>query len=498
MAEIEDKTQQRRSRGWFIQRSFTFDTHDSDGQVTNDLTEDAWRKLVIKQWGDSVGKYDWLLMIFHDSDVLENTDGTTSPKPLHVHGLIRFRNARTQASVIKQMHLTRAQNCQPVKSYTDSARYLLHVSESALNAKKHIYSISEVLEFNQSIQDVMSRSAKSGKKRLNDKELIDYIDDLSVSIAKGRLTYHQAQVKLERDFGESKGHALWIRYNDRFDRDLKFALSEKARNAKINNRDLKTFYISGPGGAGKSQLAKGMALLLSNDDGNYHTAAASDKNKTFDMASSYKGENVSVLNDLSGSSFSLRAFFDNFDPHQYQPVSSRNYDKDWLPDYAFITCSDSFEAWSQDLLQFSQGGSKYMTDHSFDLNKDVTCKDMCQVVRRIPFRIDVRPLEKSEHGAVARLYIAAKDRCYYFFADKVCEDVTNIENVKRWANNCLNVFKVSEEDIEKHAEVCRKAYLEKYLKLWRMSEKDYDPSIYGHFAQTYGFRVGSVFGDTFG
>lgn len=103
-------------------------------------------------------------------------------------------------------------------------------------------------------------------------------------------------MKLEQDFGEAKGHALWVRYSDRFDKDLRLALATKARSLKTSDvdRNLKTAYIYGDGGVGKSQLARAMARLLSNDDGNYYAAAAPDKGKTFDFSGGYKGENVTL------------------------------------------------------------------------------------------------------------------------------------------------------------------------------------------------------------
>lgn len=188
------------------------------------------------------------------------------------------------------------------------------------------------------IDETMSRTSNTGQKRLNDPEVNTYIDELSLSISKSKITLHRDRLKLEQAFGEAKGHALWVRYADRFNKDLRLALDTKARSLKVNevDRNLKTAYIYGDGGVGKSQLARAMARILSNDDGNYYAAAAPDKGKTFDFSGGYNGENVTVLDDCKSSAFDLRTFFSIFDPHQYSLSNSRNYDKNWLSDYAFL------------------------------------------------------------------------------------------------------------------------------------------------------------------
>lgn len=88
--------------------------------------------------------------------------------------------------------------------------------------------------------------------------------------------------------------------------------------------------------------------------------SAPDKGKTFDFSGGYKGENVTVLDDCKSSAFDLRAFFSVFDPYQYSLSNSRNYDKDWLSDYAFLTCSDSYGTWVNDLMLLSTNGEKYI------------------------------------------------------------------------------------------------------------------------------------------
>ena len=440
----------KRVHGFFIQRSMDYETHDKDGQIISNISEVEWKRQVIDDWTSKIDPNDWILIIFHDKDVLINPDGTTSPKPLHAHALVRFGNAKTQSAVIKLMNLSRSGNCQPVKSYVDSARYLLHVSESALNAHKHMYRPDEVIEVNKKIEDAMSRGSNIGKKRLNGPEVNDYIDDLSARISKSKITLHRARLKLEEDFGEAKGHALWTRYSDRFDKDLRLALDDKARSFKVHdNRNLKTTYIYGVGGVGKSQLARAMARQLSNDDGNYYAAAAPDKGKTFDFTGGYKGENVTILDDCKSSVFDLRAFFSVFDPYQYSLSNSRNYDKAWLSEYAFLTCSDSYETWVNDLMLYSTNGAKYTRANqveSYDpyvsWHKEETRRDGWQVLRRTPIVIHVEP---DKVGSLAHVYSLYEPFHSHLYLGSVsCSDVTNRQAVDKWGNDVLNLIKVNQ------------------------------------------------------
>lgn len=446
-----DKQEDRRARGWFIQRSYAYETQDKDGQIISNISEADWKRQVKEQWTSKIGDKDWLLMVFHDKDVLTNTDGTTSPKPLHAHGLVRFGTAKTQSAVIKAMNLSRSGNCQAVKSYVDSARYLLHISESAINDRKHRYHDDEVIELNKSIDETMSRTSGTNKKRPNDPEVNYYIDELSFNISQSKITLHRARLKLEQDFGGAKGHALWARNAGRFNDDLRLALADKARSLKVNDvdRNLKTVYIYGDGGVGKSQLARAMARILSNDDGNYYAAAAPDKGKTFDFSGGYKGENVTVLDDCKSSAFDLRAFLNVFDPHQYSLSNSRNYDKDWLSDYAFLTCSDSYNDWVTNLMLFSANGEKYAWNNEIvksnpyvDWSKDVSQHDGWQVLRRTPVVIRV---ELDKVGSVARVYsLDDLMHAHLYLGSVSCLDVTNRQAVDKWGSNVLDLIKANQ------------------------------------------------------
>lgn len=45
------------------------------------------------------------------------------------------------------------------------------------------------------IDETMSRTSNTGQKRLNDPEVNTYIDELSLSISKSKITLHRARLK---------------------------------------------------------------------------------------------------------------------------------------------------------------------------------------------------------------------------------------------------------------------------------------------------------------
>ena len=138
-----------------------------------------------------------------------------------------------------------------------------------------------------------------------------------------------------------------------------------------------------------------------------------------------------------------------FDPHQYSLSNSRNYDKDWLSDYAFLTCSDFYGTWVNDLMLFSTNGEKYAwgnkiiyDDPYVDWSKDVSQHDGWQVLRRTPIVIHV---EKDNVGSLARVY-SLNDlmQAHLYLGSVSCPDVTNRQAVDKWGNDVLDLIKTNQ------------------------------------------------------
>lgn len=208
-----------------------------------------------------------------------------------------------------------------------------------------------------------------------------------------------------------------------------------------NNRNLTTIYIAGGASVGKSQLAKYLGRRLDYLKRGVHFCPAPTKGKTFDFVNMYHGEDVSVFNDIEPGAFQKREFFNVFDEHQTAPVSSRNNDKYWLAHYAIFTNSTPFEQFVDDLLKYSQGGSKYFKkDNGSGMeflreeNRAEYLDVRYQAMRRINFVVEAKPHIHS-HGADYYLYI------FHAFRH---EDGT--PNIGHWLTHIYSVDDVRDGD----------------------------------------------------
>jgi len=387
----------KKARGYFAQRSYYYDTHDKDGNVTSNITPDEWKDLIIKQF--TALDYDYMAMIFHDKDVLP--DGNL--KPLHVHALVKFKTQRYIDPVAAAMGITREQNIESVKSFADCARYLTHISESAINEGKTRYEDSDVLVYGDVVYSELIKRKNEKKSKVTLEEIDDFISELGERVQNGIL--HPRELK--ELVLESYNQTVWRKYRSTFSADFDEYLDYRAFEMSNNGRDLNTVYISGAGGSGKSSLAGAIAKLHV-DGAGVHSVPASGKGKTYDMASKYHGEKVSVLNDIDSGAFDVREFLNVFDPIHYSPLNSRNEDKHWLAEWAILTNSIPLNSWLTRLMVYSLGGSNYALDErSFgsDVNfnrlndKKETMDVLWQATRRIRFYVKI-DVEKTNMVAV--------------------------------------------------------------------------------------------------
>lgn len=426
---------EKRARCYFIQRNMYFETHDKDGKKTSDETVKDWKTRVYTQIAKLKQKdAKWFAMVFHDHDLLP--DG--SPKQLHVHVLITFKNAKTPTAVMKLTGTSSLQNTQIVKDKVNAARYLTHISEDAINKNKYRYSNKDVICEGCKYEDLVV--SKKHKK-------VDYtafVNELAEKLERCEMNLDQARSSIMNKFGDD---AMPIWHSTRADlkKDFEEGLATRAREYRHHGRDLKTIYISGPGGVGKSQLAKAMALVLAPD---YHTAAVGGKDKTFDFVGGYAGEKVSILNEVEPSAFSKREFFNTFDPFQLGLVNSRNTDKWWLAEFAFITYTSRLVDWIHGLLRYTKGStqlygrkivdSDYRTKFRADPNYDT---DYWQALRRFRYEVVVEGVEGTAHKSIATVYrVDKKSRTLKLWSQRTCDDVTSDELCKDWATELLYDF----------------------------------------------------------
>lgn len=342
---------ERRYLSFDVQRNYYYETHDENGNQVSDISEVDWIQKIQNEWLSLVGDCcDELLMIVHDKDIIDGVD-----KGLHVHAVAHLKrsNAKTISAASKYFKCT-MRNTLHTESYVDSVRYLIHVSEGALNAMKTIYPITDIigraLDSNGNVveltvldfQQRMSRNADI-KKKAEKKNVIDgYVRE----VISGQATSDDILLRYAND---SDGVGLTA--VDYIADSSKYGRSEDASGIWMrmmqcwyveHGRHLTTLYISGSGGAGKDEFAQAFANSVADCHG-VHKSASPGKSTTFDFAGNYRGERVSIISDLSPYHFGMEQLLSVLDPRRCDPVSSRNVDKLYFPDYALVTSSSSLE-----------------------------------------------------------------------------------------------------------------------------------------------------------
>lgn len=407
-----------RKRGFFIQRNYYYDTHDADGKQTSSMTHDEWKSQILAEWQD-VGGLEYIAIAFHDKDLLD--DGT--PKPLHVHALVKYVEAKTASAVMKHFGISSTSNCQHVKSYVDTARYLIHVSESALNERKHIYLPSIVHMTDYGTKENPSRrlnfsdlmAANEDRKALA-KDVTSMINEYCPALRGGEITL----LSVQRDFVENCGEQEWKRNKPIFKNaaDEYFASKLDYYTAQRNTRDLRTTYISGRGGTGKSQLGIELAWQYADVLG-IHTVPVQGRSTTFDFVGTYQGERVSIANEFN-TGLPFRQFCDVFDPLAVPTVSSRNVDKPWFSQYVILTNSDTLEPFITKLLYYSghefQDNAKTTIANGVEqLNtRDETINAAGQIRRRITFYLTLGEYQKKQWVDVYGLIYELREKPFEY------------------------------------------------------------------------------------
>ena len=396
----EPKEKPVRARGFIPQRNYYYDTHDEDGNVTDQISEQDWKNMIIDEW-NQIAKSDGVVFfnfIFHDKDKIEKTTShfqAGDPKPLHVHGVIKFTNPRTQSAVMKMLGTSSEQNTQSVKSYVGSSRYMLHATPEALDKKKHVYDLDLVFENGVEHRELMA-SGKGKKKNEDGQDIVTVVNKLSDEIRSGFKSLDDAKKEILHDFDS----LTWHRFRADLKKDDQEYIRSLSRKAEEDGRNLVTAFVSGRGGIGKSKLMReGIAKNLMTSRG-IHKLPKGSRKLTFDIAGRFNGQRVSIGNDfVPAVYYEAESFMGQFDPYEYDTTMSRNTDKDFLPDIFLFTNSLHLEDNLFDILFYT--GS----DYSFDsprggrmLKGSFNVVDKAwQIARRIRFDIRI-----EEHEIVVR------------------------------------------------------------------------------------------------
>lgn len=361
----------KKTRWYTVQRNYDFETHDADKNVTRDITEDEWREEIKTFMHDlyESDKIKQYAMIFHDKDKLE-----TGFKPIHVHMIVELSAPARKSAAMTLLGGSSDKNVDYAEekgARAGASRYLLHITEKAMQADKHIYGEDElIIEGGLDIHKMMKGTRKQ-QSTITYSEVEKLALQLSLEIEDEGLMISEAREKIMALLPDKLvAQKLWLDWQPAFaksDTNYKLKLAEIMKGP--DGRKLLNIYIYGRGGSGKSTLAQKLAYEIAGGRAPFKIAVGG-KNKTFDFADGYDRQKVTILDDVNSSDFEMSEFFQVFDPHQYNPVSSRNKNQVWLSDTAIFTTSDEPLRFVQDVMQYSSGGSKFQYGTNTPVLKD--------------------------------------------------------------------------------------------------------------------------------
>lgn len=417
---------EKRYRSWFIQLSYDFMTHDKNGKKRNPWpkvythvpSEHEWKTYIPTLLTQAINQGEFLY-IFHDKD----KDSTGTLKNLHVHIVVKKDSATTRQALMSKFGLTRSANCLPLKNKVGlmkATRYLLHVTDkSAFEDKKHIYDIDEV-HGSGTHEDAVERwytwaSQKSKTEKDSQKKTIDeFVLDLEDKISTGQMRARDCLDELTSQFG-NVGNSIYAKTAGSFMTLQTTYLWRQADKFSLEKRLLRSVYIFGQGGVGKSGLAKSMAKFLC-VRGLVHTPESPQQGITFDPAGTYQGENASVINDVQGGIFSFNSFNTMFDPTNFTPTGSRQHAMPWTIKYAFFTSSENLDEFIYGTLKSEKNsGQKYDLDMVVDFdtiskkhdwlikNCERYQRDSWQIIRRLPILIEIKKISDLPQANIFKL-----------------------------------------------------------------------------------------------
>ncbi|WP_247949173.1 Rep family protein [Streptococcus gordonii] len=350
----------RRSRLFFGMRNYKFETHDSDGNVTWDISEEDWREHVKTQLEGIVDPYPTeLTYIFHDKDI--DTDG--EKKALHVHFVARFANAVSYDATIDKFGCE-PRNFERARSETSALLYLTHTTPEAIKAKKRRYNVSElnvlVLDENDHRQTLrgddledwyrVKIAGREGSNKVNtDDDVARIIDDLS----EGLMTLDDVKSELKQLYDGTTATMTWIKNKRYFREAVTEYYQQKYYDWLEHGRTFQLVYIQGRSSIGKTSFAHELAKAYNERKGLRSTAIHNAPNDTkgarYDFLGSYENEAVTVFDDLKPNTFSYTEFLNLFDPSRVSKYSSRFVDKAWFAELGIITKSTEVNDWTSRL-----------------------------------------------------------------------------------------------------------------------------------------------------
>lgn len=130
-----------KTHNYVMQRNYAYETQHADSKYKG-LTEEGWKKMILEEWSWKKLKANHVTLIFHDKDKDKDTG---EDKGLHVHGVGNYEQSLTQSEALKHSGCSSELHCEPMKDKMKAYRYMLHISEKAIEDAKHIYGEDELI-----------------------------------------------------------------------------------------------------------------------------------------------------------------------------------------------------------------------------------------------------------------------------------------------------------------------------------------------------------------
>lgn len=363
-------SKEKKARLFWVTRHYSFDSSAKNPSYAG-ISKKDWVQLMkdkadiaVANNGPNDTPIDYIAYIFHDKD----KDDAGNPVQIHCHMFVSFKRSVEQSYVQARFETSSANNTQPIKSGHRMAKYLIHISDDALDKGKYIYDKADVhMELSRDFSalkysDLLKPSYwKKAEKKNNDLMIVTnrnkaeaIADKLGKDIRDGKVRKDEALKEFEKKAGYS-----WVRkLGHTFDFDQEEFIKNRVKDMTQNGRNNTNIYIMGSGGIGKSFLGRKLGVRFAEDKGLYATAPLG-MNKTPDALNSYVDEKVAIFNEMSARGWTLDEFLECFDPYSYASFPSRNSNKDFIGDTSIFTNSISPIRFAKDLLIYSKGGSQY-------------------------------------------------------------------------------------------------------------------------------------------
>ena len=401
----------KRVRRFSISRNKQYETHQLDGQgqlkQVSEISDTDWKEKV---------KSDMILEFRN---------------PVTITSLEKFK-FEAGKSLNNQDLMFQSRNVEASKSSSGSYRYLTHTTDKAMMERKTRYEVQELLvaeyETDGSMKfitgedlELWYRDKIKGTVRPEKLEFDEALQEAFYKVRTGEI-FDELEVEafLRERFTEMQATELVIKNKKFIDNSRQMYQKEVFEDMQNNGRNLKTFFISGSSGLGKSRFAKDLArrinLLNGKSINSIYTAPTAKDGKTYDFIDSeYKAQDVTIFDDIDATSFGFQEFLNVFDKDNITKISSRYTNKAWVSHYAIITKASKIRNWIERVASQSseyekdKRGQEVQVSRRFDLWIELDFDNNNNQVNFYQFKHYPDDNKKSQWKKVARKEITMKE-----------------------------------------------------------------------------------------